>query len=1209
MNNNKGNKMKSIVPWFCLAAITNASLAFADQGLDAYRIGNYNKAADLLVNSTSKDPIVDYYLGKMRLYGYGELKNNKLAIRHLEKAAERGLLSAQKIMARYELLETGNLEKALYWFKKAAATDDTSALMYCASAYYFGVGTKVNRDVARKYYIAAAKNGNSIAQYSVARNFLKSHHSVNKKLGMIWLNKSLEQHNPEAQLLMAKQYMHGSMVEKDLGKARELINLAIEQRYLPASYAMGELEYLEKNYKQAHEWYSKASSADYVPAVLQLAKLYGDEKGEFFNQHESFLLTLKAAQLGSKKACLALADMYAKGIGTDADATLVESWKKKAKLINKSAKDKAQIEAVLWLTNRKANKFSETGYNLRGILKTWHNTHDLAENNYNQPPQFRNISKDEIYKPNFELVSPNQISIAEYYNILLAGKDLENSKWQPPTYLIPTAKNITENNKILREQQRASLGFDYLLQIVMSADGEIDYKKEFAKLESRAAIGDAVAQFDLGQMYQYAIGVEKDIPQAIKYYKLAAQQGSLPAEYNLGIIYLTGNEVNQDYKLALQWLTDAAFKGNDYAQYVLARIYENGYQDNEGKEIIKADKEQSLAMYRIAAANNYGPAQYRLAEIMVREKPVDLSEAGKLKRNRLIKDLYAKALANNDKRASLPLAFYNAMESNEKKLKLAYDTANKESEKGNKDAALLLALMYDRGIIVEKNRDSAIRWYQQAGDNAVSAFILGTYSALGQGLKKDPEKAHELLEKAIASNFSYANLNLGVLNKTHDLEFLHYLSTALEQGNSTAGLLLADYYLSKSKDAKQLQDARKIYEQFAEQGDKNAQLKLGFLYEKGIGGKVDYAAAKSWYKKAALQKQAQAQFLLARLYQLGKIDKAPNIKLAKKWYKNAIESYPRAAIALGFLYDTVNDNYQQAMANYKFADEHKEIIGSFNLGLIYERGQGCSVDFNKAQNLYLKAAKAGHRESMVQLAGLYLNGKGTKLDFREAFKWYSKAAELGDRNAMYNLGLLYETGSFPKLNYEKAREYYQKSAKLGDAKASLALARLFQYGIGVEKDLEKSAEIYNNLSKHDNAYAQYQLAVLCFKGVPENCSHKQGVSWLEKSLSSGNEEAGTMLNWVKAKNDNKLSFIQPMPSMTMVNIVAQESPELQYIEALNAWNVGNERFTKALLSKILVKHPNNSLAKETYKQVISINTLQEIINSNKKSVEKLAFKY
>ena len=470
--------MKSIAPWFCLAAMTNVSLVFADVGIDAYRLGEYDKAADLLVDSKNKDPIIDYYLGKMRLYGYGELKNNKLAIEHLQSAAEKGLLSAQKIMGSYELLVNSDYEKALYWFKKAAKTDDTSALMYCAAAYYYGFGTRVNRDIARQYYIPAAKNGNSIAQYSVARNFLKSRHNVNKKLGMIWLNKSLAQNNPEAQILMAAQYMHGNMVNKDLNKARELINLSIDQHYIPAYFALGELEYLENNYTGAQKAYVTAANANYIPAILKLSELYANEKTVLFSQHEAFLWTLKAAQLGSKKACLALAKMYKEGKGIDPDEALAETWQKKAKLSHKKSIDATKLAVVRWLTNRKFSKFSETNYDLRGILSSWHNPKNIVQNDYNQSPQFRGTNKDEIYKPNFELADPNNISIAEYYNILLTNKVLDNSAWQPPTYLVPIADKLTVENEILREQQHASLGFDYLLQLAMATDGKIDYQKE-----------------------------------------------------------------------------------------------------------------------------------------------------------------------------------------------------------------------------------------------------------------------------------------------------------------------------------------------------------------------------------------------------------------------------------------------------------------------------------------------------------------------------------------------------------------------------------------------------------------------------------------------------------------------------------------------------------------------------------------------------------
>jgi enhanced entry protein EnhC len=1200
--------MKSIAPWFCLAAMTNLNIAFANEGLDAYRLGDYNKAANILVKSNSKDPIIDFYMARMRLYGYGTIKNNKTAIRHFELAAKHGLLSAQKIMARYELLETGDLKKALFWFKKAAAQDDTSALMYCASAYFYGVGVKQNRDTARRYYIPAAKNGNSIAQYSIARNFLKTRHASNKKLGMIWLNKALKQHNPEAELLMAQQYISGSMVKKDLVKARELIELAIAQRYLPAYYQMGRLDHIEEKYDEAKKWYLKAAAGEYIPAIMALSKIHTNEKSPLFNEHEGYLWMLKAAQAGSKKACLALSKMYQDGIGTDENEHLAKIWNKKSKYSAKHSAKRARMEAVQWLTDRKSTKFSDTRYDLRGILSPWHNSQSLKQNNYNQPPQMETITRKSLYTPQFVLVDPNDVPISEYYDILVsAKKDSSDAKWQPPHYLVPLVDKLTKENRVQRDLQYQSLGFDYLMQVAMSSDSEVDYEEVFDKLDAQAVIGDTSAQFDIGQMYQHGIGVKKDIEEAIKYYQLAAAQENLPSEYNLGMIYLLGDDgVEPDYKLALKWLNDAAFKGNDFAEYVLARIYEHGYKNSEGKEVIAPDYDHAMAMYNIAAANNYGLAQYRLAEIMVHEKPADISLKGKNKRTKVIKELYQKALANNVKKASLPLAFYNAMDSDKDKQQLAYDAVDKDAEAGNKDAALLLGLMYDRGIIVPKNKSTALRWYKQSGDNPVSAFILGTYTAGGLGLSKNFVEAEQLLQKAVDRDFSYANLNMAVLKKQQNVEFLPNLSEALEEGNSIAGLLLADYYLSKSKDKQQLKEAHKIYKQFSEKGDLEAQLKLAYLYEYGIGGAIDYKQAAKWYKKSAKQGESQAQYLLARLYQLGKITKKPDYEKAKKWYKRAQKKYSPAAVALGFIYDTEDENYYLARMNYKSAANKGNIIGAFNLGLLYERGEGCAVDYVRARDLYFQAAKKGHSQAMVQLGGLFLNGNGGSSDVKEAFKWYQKAAGLGDRDAMYQLGLMYETGVATKLDYTKAKQYYEKAAELGNEKANLALARLHQHGIGGSKDISKSVEIYKTLASHGNAYADYQMALFCFKGELNKCSQAQGMKWLLSSQKNGNKEAGSMLEWVRAKTKPMVSFVQPIRFSSRLVIYDDLSQDLMYIDALNAWNVGDESYSKAILSGLLVRHPNNSLAKETYKQLISINSLKSVINKNHEFILKLA---
>jgi len=49
-------------------------------------------------------------------------------------------------------------------------------------------------------------------------------------------------------------------------------------------------------------------------------------------------------------------------------------------------------------------------------------------------------------------------------------------------------------------------------------------------------------------------------------------------------------------------------------------------------------------------------------------------------------------------------------------------------------------------------------------------------------------------------------------------------------------------------------------------GDPNAEVKLGYLYEKGLGVARDPATAASWYRKSADQGYAEAQAALGRMY-------------------------------------------------------------------------------------------------------------------------------------------------------------------------------------------------------------------------------------------------------------------------------------------------------------------------------------------------------
>lgn len=1154
--------MKSIMPWFCLVAVANVGNAFADEALDAYRTGHYKQAAKLFAQKPTQDPIVNYYMGRMRLYGYGELKDNTQALRYLKQSAEKGYLPAQNILARYALLHDKNPEQALVWFKKAAELNDVQAQMYCASAYLFGVGTAKNSDMAKRYYIAAAKAGNPIAQYTLAQSFLTSGNQ-GKTLGLIWLNKSVAQGNADAELLMARLYANGKFLEHDVDQAQAITKKVAETGYLPALLQMGELAMQSGNLPLAKDWYQKAANKQYNPAKMALAQLYLQEKSPLYNPHDAFLVTLNAAQDGMVEAQRALVDMYQKGIGVEKDENLATEWKKKAQNAEKNTTSHEE-QALAWLSQGKAHTYAECGYVMPGILSAWQDVTTLKENIYNPAPQMNEIDRQDIYRPNFVMVDPNQISMSEYYSALVRTMPAKQDGLVIPRYSFELSASTGETSVTQQTNIDPS-----------QAQGL------FKKLENQAILGDSIAQFDIAQMYEHGIGVEKNINEAIKFYTLAARQQDLRAEYNLGLIYLEGQGVPQDAKKGISLLRDAAFKGNPYAQYVVASIDEEGYRSPSGEELIPADPTQAIAMYDLAAANNFGLAQYRLAQILAHEPVANLSIDAVAKRQALLKSLYQGAVLDGVEAAQLPLAFYNAQDANKTKQAQALSVVTTKAQAGDQLAALLLGLLYDRGIGVALDHDEAIRWYQKAGTNLVSAFILGSYMSQGKGMDTDLVQGKTLLEKSASDGFSYANLNLAILKHVNHEAFLPNLEQALALGNNQAGLLLADYYVSTNEDMAQLAKARDIYQQFADKGDKVAQFKLGYMFEYGLGGQADMPMAEKWYLASSQQDEPMAQYLLGHFYQLGRLDNKPNYQEAKAWYAKAQHRYAPAAVALGFIYETVDDDYEHAMQSYQVAASQNDPIGQYDLALMSDVGKGREVNEAQAQTMYLNAANQGFTPAMFALAQQYFSGSAGVRDEDEAIHWYKKAAQMGNQDAMYQLGLLSETGVGTSLNYEEAAQYYQQAAKLGDAQATLALARMYTYGLGVQKDAQQAKVLYETLAKQGNAYAQYQLALM-YAETTDNVKETRAL--LQQAQNNGSQQARKTLQWLNAQKETQISFIEPLP-LNPMNYVTDQSAELMYLNALNAWNHGDEIAFRMILSYIIGQYPNYLPAKRAYEQL------------------------
>jgi TPR repeat protein len=99
----------------------------------------------------------------------------------------------------------------------------------------------------------------------------------------------------------------------------------------------------------------------------------------------------------------------------------------------------------------------------------------------------------------------------------------------------------------------------------------------------QAEQSDVNAQFNKGMSYYNGLRVAQNHLEAVKWLRLAADQGHSDAQYNLGYIYYYGKGVVQDYVEADKWYRLAAEQGNSKAQVALGYVTDEGAEENSLK--------------------------------------------------------------------------------------------------------------------------------------------------------------------------------------------------------------------------------------------------------------------------------------------------------------------------------------------------------------------------------------------------------------------------------------------------------------------------------------------------------------------------------------------------------------------------------------------------------------------------------------------------
>lgn len=212
-------------------------------------------------------------------------------------------------------------------------------------------------------------------------------------------------------------------------------------------------------------------------------------------------------------------------------------------------------------------------------------------------------------------------------------------------------------------------------------------------------------------------------------------------------------------------------------------------------------------------------------------------------------------------------------------------------------------------------------------------------------------------------------------------------------------------------EAKDYNKALEILQPLAADGNSQAQVTLGIMYDYGQGVTKDPAEAMKWYIKAAEQGIPVVQHDVGVKYFQGSGVKQDYLEAAKWW---------------------------ELSANAGLADSQ------FNLGLMYYRGLGLETDYQKAAELFRKASEQGHPHAQYSLAVMNAFGQGMEKDYAEALKWFGESAEHGVAQAQFNLGVFYENGYGLTKNMDTAKQWYSKAAKQGLEEAKQKLAELSQ---------------------------------------------------------------------------------------------------------------------------------------------------------------------
>lgn len=229
---------------------------------------------------------------------------------------------------------------------------------------------------------------------------------------------------------------------------------------------------------------------------------------------------------------------------------------------------------------------------------------------------------------------------------------------------------------------------------------------------------------------------------------------------------------------------------------------------------------------------------------------------------------------------------------------------------------------------------------------------------------------------------------------------------------------------------------------------------------------------------------------------------------------NTISGYISSVIVIFILFKQYFESYH-AVVRIRKATEAEEIMkiqkgadsgdpwDICKLGERYWSGKGVEKDYNKAFELFSKAAKLGNKVAYWDLARCYDHGWGAPFNPQKAVDLYQEAYQRGVNEACYSLGRIYEKQEYGFCNNIESFNWFLKGAKGGDVDAQFRVADNYEKGIGTTKDIKTAMYWWKTAADNGHVHSAFHYGRYLY----EQGSQQEGLTYLRKAKESGSDLA------------------------------------------------------------------------------------------------------